>query len=231
MGAAPPVAVRKGAVLAQLEDATRKSLSSLGDLFVGSDVDVDAILRMAKRDYTGRGGGPVDDTLGVEAIEVSVDSGERVAALMSDLERMSLMRIAVDRLPFGLPTKGAELTSGFGLRRDPYRRRARMHNGVDFAAPKGTPIFSTAEGVVVYSGRRRGYGITIKIRHAFGFETVYAHLNKSRVEVGQRVKRGDRIADMGSTGRSTGNHLHYEVRIDGKPINPKKFIRAANNVL
>jgi murein DD-endopeptidase MepM/ murein hydrolase activator NlpD len=156
---------------------------------------------------------------------------ERVAALMTDLERVSLMRAAIDRLPFGQPTKGARLTSGFGPRRDPLRRRYSQHNGIDFAAPTGTPIFSTAEGVVTFSGRQRGYGIVVKIRHAFGFETVYAHLNKSRVKVGQRIERGDRIADMGSTGRSTGSHLHYEIRIDGKPVNPNKFIRAARNVL
>ena len=156
---------------------------------------------------------------------------QRLAALMTDLERMSLLRIAVDRLPFGRPTRGAEMTSGFGYRRDPYRRRSRLHKGIDFAAPIGTPIYSTAQGVVVFSGRQRGYGIVVKIRHAFGFETVYAHLSKSRVKVGQRVKRGERIADMGNTGRSTGSHLHYEVRVNGLPINPIKFIRAPRNVL
>ena len=150
---------------------------------------------------------------------------------MADLERMSLLRIAVDRLPFGMPTRGAERTSGFGYRRDPYRRRSRLHKGIDFAAPVGTPIYSTAQGVVVFSGRKRGYGIVVKIRHAFGFETVYAHLSKSRVTVGQRVGRGERIADMGNTGRSTGSHLHYEVRVNGTPINPVKFIRAPRNVL
>ena len=91
--------------------------------------------------------------------------------------------------------------------------------------------YSTAEGVVTFAGRQRGYGIVVKIRHAFGFETVYAHLSKSRVKVGQRVERGQRIADMGSTGRSTGSHLHYEVRIDGVPVNPSKFIGAARDVL
>ena len=111
------------------------------------------------------------------------------------------------------------------------RRTYRMHNGMDFAAPRGTPIYAGGDGVVSFSGRQSGYGIVVKIRHAFGFETVYAHLSKSRVKVGQRVERGERIADMGSTGRSTGSHLHYEIRIDGKPVNPNKFIKAARNVL
>ncbi|MEM7056870.1 MAG: DUF5930 domain-containing protein [Pseudomonadota bacterium] len=220
---------REEQLLSQLEEATNSSLDSLDKLFVGTDLNLESILKQTKRDYTGRGGGPVESD--EEGAASSVDNGERVAALMTDLERMSLMRVAIERLPFGHPTTGARLTSGFGPRRDPFNRRIRMHNGVDFAAPHGTPIYATADGVVSFSGRQRGYGIIVKIRHAFGFETVYAHLSKSRVKVGQRVERGDRIADMGNTGRSTGTHLHYEIRIGDKPVNPKKFIKAARNVL
>jgi murein DD-endopeptidase MepM/ murein hydrolase activator NlpD len=94
-----------------------------------------------------------------------------------------------------------------------------------------TPIYATADGIVTLAGRQGGYGRVVKIRHAFGFETVYAHLNRARVKVGQRVGRGDRIGDMGSSGRSTGNHVHYEIRIDTKPVNPVKFIEAARDVL
>lgn len=220
---------RQESLLAQLEEATNTSLTALDGIFVGSDIDLDTILKQTKRDYTGRGGGPVDDEERSDAPQV--DTGVRVAALMNDVERMSLMRVAIERMPFGEPTRGARRTSGFGYRRDPYRGTSRLHKGVDFAAPTGTPIYSTGEGVVTFSGRQSGYGIVVKIRHAFGFETVYAHLSKSRVKVGQRVERGDRVADMGSTGRSTGSHLHYEVRIDGKPVNPSKFIEAARNVL
>lgn len=222
---------RQENLLAQLEEATRTSLAALDKVFVGSGVDLDSILTRTRRDYTGRGGGPVTEMDDPATLLAAVADGERVADLMTDVERVSLMRVAIDRLPFGMPTKGARRTSGFGPRRDPYRRSSRMHNGVDFAAPVGTPIYSTGEGVITMSGRQRGYGIVVKIRHAFGFETVYAHLSKSRVKVGQRVSRGDRIADMGSTGRSTGSHLHYEIRIDSKPINPNKFMKADRNVL
>ena len=111
------------------------------------------------------------------------------------------------------------------------QRGRSMHQGLDIAAPRGTPIYSTADGVVTFVGRQRGYGIVVKIRHAFGFETIYAHNSRARVNVGQRVSRGDRIADMGSTGRSSGNHVHYEIRIDSKPVNPVKFIKAVRNVL
>ena len=223
---------RQEHLVAQLEEATKTSLSSLHEVFVGSNVNLDSILKQTKRDYTGRGGGPVTDDEDSDQSSVEpADDGTRIAALVTDLERMSLMRVAIDRLPFGVPTKGARQTSGFGPRRDPLRRSYRMHNGMDFAAPRGTPIYAGGDGVVSFSGRQSGYGIVVKIRHAFGFETVYAHLSKSRVKVGQRVERGERIADMGSTGRSTGSHLHYEIRIDGKPVNPNKFIKAARNVL
>ncbi|MEC7669814.1 MAG: M23 family metallopeptidase, partial [Pseudomonadota bacterium] len=96
--------------------------------------------------------------------------------------------------------------------------------------PHGTPIYSTADGVVVHAGWQSGYGRLVKIQHEFGIETRYAHLSKIRVNVGQRVSRGERIGDMGNTGRSTGTHLHYEVRVGGEAVNPMTFIKAANNV-
>ena len=94
----------------------------------------------------------------------------------------------------------------------------------------GTPIFATADGVVVDAGRESGYGNVVRIQHEFGFETVYAHQSKIRVKVGQQVSRGVQIGDMGSTGRSTGSHLHYEVRVNGQPVNPMTYLEAAKDV-
>ena len=215
-------------VLVQLESAAKTSLSALTKVFERSNIDLDRILRETRRDYSGAGG--LFEPL-ASGEDPATESDVRIAALMTDLERVNLMRLAADRLPFGRPTIGARRTSGFGIRRDPFRKRASMHSGVDFAAPRGTPIYATANGVVTFSGRQSGYGIVVKIKHAFGFETLYAHLSRSRVKVGQLVERGDRIADMGSTGRSTGTHLHYEIRIDKEPVNPDKFIEAARDVL
>lgn len=228
--------MRHQTLLAELEEATSASLEALGDVFVNADIDVEDILEESLRENTGRGGPfqPAPEDLPENRPDrraaAGPQDGERVAALMGDLERIGLMRVAIDRLPFGMPSDG-RVTSKFGPRRDPFRGRSAMHEGIDLAAPKGTPIFATAEGVVTFSGRQRGYGNVVKIRHAFGFETVYAHLSQSRVRIGQRVKRGVRIADMGSTGRSTGSHLHYEVRIDGQAINPNRFMGAARHVL
>ena len=94
----------------------------------------------------------------------------------------------------------------------------------------GTDIFSTADGIVTHAGWQSGFGKLVTIQHEFGIETRYAHLSGIRVKEGQRVSRGDHIADMGSTGRSTGTHLHYEVRVNGTPVNPMIYIKAANNV-
>ena len=113
---------------------------------------------------------------------------------------------------------------------DPKGRGRRMHLGVDLAGASGTPIFATADGVVVSAKRESGYGNAVRVRHDFGFETVYAHLSKIRVAAGQKLSRGDRIGDMGSTGRSTGVHLHYEVHLNGRPVNPMPYLETARNV-
>lgn len=223
---------RQERLLSQLEVAARISFAGLETLFGRSKIDLDRILAQARRDYSGSGG-PFEPVAGdaEDAADGTGAGDTRVAALMEDLETVNLMRFAADRLPFGAPVHGGRRTSGFGPRRDPDGRGRSMHVGLDIAAPRGTAIYATADGVVTFAGRQGGYGIMVKIRHAFGFETFYAHNSRVRVKVGQRVSRGDRIADVGSTGRSTGNHLHYEIRIDTKPVNPVKFIKAARDVL
>jgi murein DD-endopeptidase MepM/ murein hydrolase activator NlpD len=105
-----------------------------------------------------------------------------------------------------------------------------MHSGVDFAASAGTPLYATADGVVTHAGWQSGYGRLVKIKHDFGIETRYAHQSRIRVKVGQRVSRGQHIGDMGASGRVTGVHLHYEVRVGGKAVNPMIYIKAANDV-
>lgn len=116
------------------------------------------------------------------------------------------------------------LTSPFGYRRSPFGTGYEFHRGVDIAAPRGTPVLATADGVVTFVGWLSSYGITIRIDHGHGVETLSAHLGKSTVEAGQRVNRGETIGLVGSTGRSTGPHLHYEVHIDGRPVNPRPYL-------
>lgn len=219
---------RRDRVFARLEEAARLSLDGLESLFDRAELDVDRILDETRREFSGSGG-PF-----VPAEKPAAASGEgemRLAALMSDLERVNLMRLAADRLPFAHPSPGARLTSNYGRRRDPINGGWAMHEGIDYAAPYGSQIRATAGGVVKRTGWMGGYGRVIIIEHAFGFETRYAHLKRSLVKVGQRVERGETIAEMGSSGRSTGSHIHYEVRLNDRPVDPGKFIEAARDVL
>ncbi len=121
------------------------------------------------------------------------------------------------------PIKNKDLkriASGFGRRFHPILKIWRPHNGIDFTASVGTPVYATGDGVVTYAGRGNGFGIHIKIDHGFGYVTVYAHLSKLKVKKGQKVKRGEIIGLSGNTGLSAGPHLHYEVHYKGKPVNP-----------
>lgn len=116
------------------------------------------------------------------------------------------------------------ITSGFGYRRHPIKKYVELHRGLDIANLLGTQIFATADGVVDFAGRQAGYGNYVSIDHGYGFKTKYGHLQKILVEEGQKVKRGELIATMGRSGLATGSHLHYEVRIVNKPVNPLYYI-------
>jgi murein DD-endopeptidase MepM/ murein hydrolase activator NlpD len=122
------------------------------------------------------------------------------------------------------PVRSKLLSSGFGTRTDPYTNQHVMHKGMDYAADHGSEVFAGAKGIVVFVGDRGGYGKTVVVDHGFGFQTHYAHLSKYHVEMGQDVERGQVIARVGNTGRSTGNHLHYEVRFNGVPQDPDQYI-------
>jgi murein DD-endopeptidase MepM/ murein hydrolase activator NlpD len=135
-------------------------------------------------------------------------------------------------VPSDKPVKTAEFTSGYGIRSDPFQGRAARHQGIDLAAPVGTPIYATADGVVSDAGwNSGGYGNLVKLNHGRGIETRYGHLSSILVRPGQRVTRGQQIGRMGSTGRSTGSHLHYEVRIDDRAVNPIPFMKSNDYLL
>lgn len=121
------------------------------------------------------------------------------------------------------PTRGW-VTSDFGTRIDPYTAERRMHQGMDIATPHGQPIFTPSDGTVVFIGNEGAYGKVLVLDHGYGVKTRYAHLSEIHVRLGDRVERGGKVASVGNTGRSTGPHLHYEVRVNGIPENPRKFI-------
>lgn len=155
----------------------------------------------------------------------------RFLKLAAALGRMDAMERALAAIPTAMPAASMMMTSGFGYRADPFTGVAAMHAGLDFKGPVGTPILAAAEGKVVLAGFNGGYGNTIEIRHANGLVTRYAHLSGLNVRRGQMVDRGMQIGRMGSTGRSTGSHLHFEVRLNGQAINPRKFLEANPDVL
>lgn len=134
-------------------------------------------------------------------------------------------------IPSVQPVSNLKFTSNFGIRSDPFRGTAAMHAGVDIPGPIGTPIYATADGIVSHAGRQGGYGNLVEINHGKGIATRYGHLSRIIVADNARVKRGQLIAMMGSTGRSTGSHLHYEVRIDGHAVNPVPFLTTADYLL
>lgn len=136
----------------------------------------------------------------------------------------------LETLPTGIPVGGDyRVTSGFGMRVDPFTGMLARHEGLDFTAASGTPIVAAAEGVVTRSGWEDTYGNIVEVTHAEGFITRYAHISKRRVEEGQRVKRGQHIADVGSTGRSTGPHLHFEVFRNGRVLDPAHVVAHAGS--
>jgi murein DD-endopeptidase MepM/ murein hydrolase activator NlpD len=155
----------------------------------------------------------------------------RFLKLAAALGRMDAMERALAAIPTAMPAASMMMSSGFGYRSDPFTGGGAMHAGLDFKGPVGTPILAAAKGTVVLAGFNSGYGKTIEIRHANGLVTRYAHLSGLNVRRGQMVERGVQIGRMGSTGRSTGSHLHFEVRLNGQAINPRKFLEANPDVL
>ena len=155
----------------------------------------------------------------------------RFLKLAVALSRMDAMERALAAIPTAMPAASMMLSSGFGYRSDPFTGGGAMHAGLDFKGPVGTPILAAAEGKVVLAGFHGGYGNMIEIRHANGLVTRYAHLSGFNVRSGQMVERGVQIGRMGSTGRSTGSHLHFEVRQNGQAINPRKFLEVNPDVL
>jgi murein DD-endopeptidase MepM/ murein hydrolase activator NlpD len=218
------LAEKNDRIFAQLEDAVSISLTPLDKMFAAAGLPTERILETVRQGYSGQGGPLTPITLSTKGSEVSGEEA-RANGILDKLDRLNVYRIAAQKAPLGLPLKSAfRFTSGFG------HRWGRMHEGTDLAGAYGSPVYSTADGVVIHAGWQSGYGRLVKIQHAFGIETRYGHLSEIRVSAGQKVSRGDRIGDMGNSGRSTGTHLHYEVRIGGEAKNPMTYIKAGTDV-
>jgi len=212
-------AQRQDRLLGQLEDALSVSLVPLTNMFDAAGLDVDSLLANVRQNYSGTGG------ISNEAAEDLPEFDQRVQAIFARLDDVSSLNAAAASIPLASPLRsGYRLTSPFGP------RGGRLHKGLDMAAGLNTPIYTGADGVVKFSGVQSGFGNIVIIDHGNGYETYYAHLNRRLVTTGQSVSRGDAIAAMGNTGRSSGVHLHYEIRKDGVAVNPMTYIKAGRNV-
>jgi murein DD-endopeptidase MepM/ murein hydrolase activator NlpD len=140
------------------------------------------------------------------------------------LETVKEIKRIQDATPSICPVEGGRISSNFGYRQSPFNKRREFHCGLDISSPRGTPVKASADGVVTYCGYKGDLGKTVVIDHGFGIVTHYGHLSEIKTKAGQQVKRGEFIGKVGNTGRSTGPHLHYEVRLNSNPINPQKYI-------
>ena len=151
--------------------------------------------------------------------------------LNNALLRMDQLERTLLTIPSAMPADTAMMSSNYGYRRDPFTGGGAMHSGIDFKGPHGQPILSAARGIITHAGWKSGYGKTVEITHGNGLMTRYAHLSKINVTTGQKVKQGLQVGAMGSTGRSTGTHLHFEVRLNNAAVNPRPFLEANTDVL
>ena len=161
----------------------------------------------------------LNETLDVMRIEIN----KREVSLAKLVDFLEEQRLVMLSTPTIWPVRGW-VSSKFGFRTSPFSGRRVFHEGLDIAARYGIPVRSTAKGIVLYAGEKAGYGKIVTIDHGFGYMTRYGHNSSLTVKVGDRVEKGDVIAKVGSTGRSTGPHVHYEVLVNGIPVNPQKFI-------
>lgn len=219
----------------QAQEAFRRFVEdhtdALATVLDGTGVELAPLLERASEGLGGGQGGPLqllDEEAAAEPVALVLPPPlptERVEQLTA-LERL------LNAMPLFAPIdREFRLTGGFGPRRDPFTRRRAMHTGLDFVAAPGTEILATAPGRVVRAGRAGAYGLLVEIDHGFGFATLYAHLRRISVKVGDQVAARAPLGVIGSSGRSTGLHLHYEVRYDGQPLDPMRFLAAGRRLL
>ncbi len=171
-------------------------------------------------------GGPFEDIAAYDTLTFNT----HIIALEENLKHLGNLKKKVKQLPLYRPLKTGRISSNFGRRLDPFFKRYAMHSGIDFKAPSGTPVYASGNGKVIKAGWNGGYGRMIEIQHTGGITTRYAHLSRLSVQEGDYILAGSLIGRVGSTGRSTGPHLHYETRLADKPLNPGRFIKAGIKV-
>lgn len=215
---------REAALLGTVTDYVAGQTTRLGKVYRSLGVNADKIAKSSRYKPEAVGGPFVAASAAYLRSKVLAQS---VSDLSTQLDRWETLKFQTTRLPLIKPMAPDHATSsGFGLRKDPFRKSPAMHSGIDFRGSTGSPVHTTAPGTVTKAGWAGGYGKMVEVRHDGGVTSRYAHLSIISVRTGQKVKSGDRIGKVGSTGRSTGPHLHYETRVGGRAIDPLRFWKA-----
>lgn len=212
----------------KVQQKTAKNIDSFETLIEQTGLDVDSLKsqvsanKPSDKSFDRQGGPFIPDSV--------MDISTRESEVISKLEELSVLKQIVDNLPVRKPIYGYQEMSQFGRRIDPFTGSLAFHAGLDMAGPSGSKIYATADGTVSFAGRQGAYGNMVEINHGANIATRYGHLSEILVEDGDEVKKGDVIAIQGSTGRSTGAHLHYEVRYKNQPMDPRNFLIAGRYV-
>lgn len=221
------IADNQDVILAAAELSTLDRIQENRAIIEATELSVQTVL---KENGFGKGGLFVD--LNENKKESLTDPfGNRIFSIQARIAEAQALDDAIESMPLGRPIAVNHYrTSSYGTRKDPFTKRPTFHEGIDFGSYRSAPILATAAGTVKFSGRRGGYGRMVEIDHGHGFVTRYAHLEKTFVKRGQSVAKGDKVGGMGSTGRSTSTHLHYEIHFQGRVYDPEKFLKAGTYV-
>jgi murein DD-endopeptidase MepM/ murein hydrolase activator NlpD len=217
-------------VMERLSERAKVSMEVIEKTVAMTGLDADAMIAAVDSETLGQGGPFIPVSNSAADFEPSLQLEASVSMLDQQLDRWTALREVIRTLPLTAPLDEYRISSGFGARIDPVNGRKGQHQGIDFGAPMRSPVYAPAPGKVVFAGWRGRYGRTIDIDHGNGIRTRYGHLKKILVTVGQMVGHREKIALLGSSGRSTGPHVHYEIRYNGRPLDPMKFIKAGEYV-
>jgi murein DD-endopeptidase MepM/ murein hydrolase activator NlpD len=210
-----------------LKKITRRTVADIRkieSIIAKTGLDTNKLLKSVNPEVYGVGGPFVIKTASASIVDEGMTALDLHLAHWEDLQKL------ISQLPLVAPLDHYKLGSEFGRRRDPINGKWAEHQGVDLSTSSRSPIFATGGGKVVYRGWKGQYGRVVEIDHGFGVKTRYAHMRRILVRRGQRVELGQKIGQVGTSGRSTGPHVHYEILINGKPIDPLKFIQAGKDV-
>lgn len=226
-------AARHDTVIRRLSDRTRQSIDTMEELLSLTGLDIEAVLDEAAGRVEGDGkGGPFVPYVDTPAPPHADHAGLTLDALDDRIRRWEALQLVLASTPLASPLDGDfRISSHYGKRKDPLNGRLSRHEGLDMVAAYRSPVLATAPGTVAFAGWLSGYGRVVDVDHGFGITTRYAHLRRIDVKKGERVGFRQQIGQLGNSGRSTGAHVHYEVRYNDKPLDPLKFMKAANHVL